>query len=80
LEAYIGEFGGQPRVLVGLARRFHSSGWLDSVAQHLELFLPLLERWEQSHPMTQVRRWAREQIGQLNAEISTHHEIYFHNA
>jgi hypothetical protein len=31
--------------------------------------LPLLEKWTQSHPQPEVRRWAREQIGYINAEI-----------
>jgi hypothetical protein len=69
LEAYVGEFGNQPRVLVELTRRLHPTTWWGSAVPYLEPFLPLLERWAQSHSLTEVRRWAREQIEHLNAEI-----------
>jgi hypothetical protein len=69
LEAYISEFGDQPRVLVGLARRLHPRSWWGSVAPHLEPFLPLLEMWTRSHPRPEVRRWAQGQIEHIGAEI-----------
>ncbi len=69
LEAYINEFGDQPRVLVGLARRRHPRSWYGSVVPHFEPFLPLLEIWSQTHPRPEVRRWAREQINYISAEI-----------
>ena len=69
LEAYISEFGDQPRVLVGLARRLHPRSWHGSLVPHLEPFLPLLETWTRSHPRPEVRRWAGEQIEHTGAEI-----------
>jgi hypothetical protein len=69
LESYVNEFGDQPRVLDGLAIRLHPRAWRGSVVPHLEPLLPLLEKWTQSHPQPEVRRWAREQMGYINAEI-----------
>jgi len=70
LEAYISEFWDQPRVLVGLARRLHPRSWWGSVAPHLEPFLPLLEMWTRSHPRPEVRRWAGQQVENIEAEIA----------
>ncbi len=69
LESYVDEFGDQPRVLVGLARRLHPKSWWGSVALHLEPFLPLLEIWIQHHPRSEVRRWASDRTDYINAEI-----------
>jgi hypothetical protein len=69
LETYINEFGDQPDVLVGLARRLHPRSWWGSVVPHLEPFLPLLEQWAPSHTRPEVRRWARDQIQFINPEI-----------
>ena len=66
MEAYINEFADQPRVLVGLARRMGPRSWHGSVVPHL---LPLLETWTQNHPRPEVRRWARERIEYISAEI-----------
>jgi hypothetical protein len=69
LEAYVNEFGDQPRALVGLARRLHPRSWSGSMVHHLEGFLPLLKIWTQNHLRPEVRRWAREQIGYISTEI-----------
>jgi hypothetical protein len=69
LEAYISEFGYQPRVLVGLAKRLRPRSWRGSVVPHLEPFLPLLEMWTRSHLRPEVRRWARTQVEEIKAEI-----------
>ena len=71
LEAYVNEFGDQPRVLLGLARRLRPRSWWGSLVPHIEPFLPLLEMWTQSHSRSEVRRWAREQIEYINAEIDS---------
>ena len=72
LEAYVDEFGVQPPVLDELAKRLRPLMWVGSAVPHLELFLPLLENWAQSHRLPEVRRWAREQIGHLEAMIREH--------
>jgi hypothetical protein len=72
LQAYVKEFGNQPRALVGLARRLHPSMVWGSVAPHLEQFLPLLELWANTHKRAEVRHWAQEQIGYISAEIDAH--------
>lgn len=43
--------------------------WWGSLVPHFEPFVPLLEKWTQSHSRIEVRRWAREQIGYINADI-----------
>jgi hypothetical protein len=69
LESYLNEFGDQPRVRDGLAIRLRPRSWWGSIVPHLEPLLPLLEKWTQNHPRPEVRRWACEQIGFINAEI-----------
>jgi hypothetical protein len=69
LESYLNEFGDQPRVRDGLAIRLRPRSWWGSIVPHLEPLLPLLEKWTQNHLRPEVRRWACEQIGFINAEI-----------
>jgi hypothetical protein len=69
LEAFIGEFGEQPGVLDGLARRVRPQLRWGSVVPHLEPFLPLLEAWRDRHSRPEVRRWAAQQVEKIGAEI-----------
>jgi hypothetical protein len=69
LEAYIDEFGSQPRVLDELSRRLRPRSWSGSIVPHLEPFIEILKLWAVSHSRPEVQDWARAQIGYISAEI-----------
>jgi hypothetical protein len=68
LQDFIAEFGNQDNVLSAVFSRLHPRSWGGSLAPHLELQLKLLESWSE-HARPEVRRWARDGINRLRAEI-----------
>jgi hypothetical protein len=69
LEAYLDEFGSQPKVLDELSRRLRPRSWSGSIVPHLEPFIDLLKTWAASHARAEIRRWAQQQIEYVSAEI-----------
>lgn len=71
LEAYMDEFGDQPRALDELSRRLRPGSWWGSVVPHLEPFLPLLEAWAETNKRPEVANWARQQLVYIFDEIAS---------
>ncbi|MBR1270321.1 hypothetical protein JQ629_22865 [Bradyrhizobium sp. AUGA SZCCT0222] len=69
IEAYVREFGAYPGVMGQLATRLHPNSWWGSLAPLLEPLIPLVNEWT-THPLEQVRQWAREYVVHLHREIA----------
>jgi hypothetical protein len=67
-KALLDEFGARKDVLNALSINISTGGWMGPTSDHLRTFLaPLAEL--RSHPLRQVRSWARERLKILNAQI-----------
>jgi hypothetical protein len=62
------EFGDREDVLRGLTRNMHTFGWSGSRTTYYALYDQPL-RGLDSHPIPQVRRWARKMLGALQQKI-----------
>jgi len=68
LESFVLEFGSANDVLRELAARLLPRAWAGSLVPHLKDSVVLLRSWE-DHPLPEVQRWVREQVGYLENKI-----------
>ncbi|MHC4049321.1 hypothetical protein [Bradyrhizobium sp. 25ACV] len=72
IEAYVKEFGMYPDVMAQLAMRLHPNSWWGSLGPLLEPLIPLVNEWT-THPLEQVRQWARDYLAHLQRDIANAH-------
>jgi hypothetical protein len=69
LEAFIAEFGSQPQVLAAISNRLLPTSYWGGLERYLEPLVPLVQGWS-LHPDANIRQWANEQLGRLQAAIA----------
>lgn len=69
LEAFVGEFGDQPNVMLAISRRLTPTSYWGGLARYLEPIVPLVESWS-THPNPGVRSWAAAQLDWLHKKIA----------
>jgi hypothetical protein len=67
-KALVDEFGARKDILNALSINISTGGWMGPTSAHLRTFLAPLELLK-SHPLRQVRSWARERLRIINAQI-----------
>jgi hypothetical protein len=69
-KALLDEFGTRKDIQNALSVNISTGGWSGPTSSHLLSFVPPLEELK-SHPLRQVRTWARERLKILNTQIES---------